>query len=515
MTDFNFPTNPQLDDEHTQGDTTYIWDGIAWNIIGPDIPVTTIEVENTVTGLPGTEAIVENVGTPTTVLLDFTIPRGDKGFKGEVGPRGVKGFKGEVGQKGQKGEIGQKGQKGLKGEKGQKGTKGEIGQKGEIGIGLQGIKGDQGYKGDAGVSNNPGPPGPTGAGVPGPTGAPGPAGVSNNPGPQGPPGIGSPGTPGTPGSNGGPGPQGSPGPKGAQGPAGSSGDIKDGSLNIRDVRGTIHTGFTANAGGSTRYNLEGGVTTRNSPSTQYILKDDNPGWHTVLQYDTRAYVNGSGRVFSKGQGVRSLNGYSIDEMSFEIQKIQDASEPDTPTDHVTGIWADIAGKTYFGARSLANNGWFFSFNPLDGTSKIRTLNSGSSHAQPIALSADGTVHRCTSVRADKTDIVDYVEEQIDNIISNLRPVVYKDINAPVGFENDEYIGLIAEEVYDVDPRLTVNDVQYEFNSYGDQVLSDTKKPRTVRYDRLVLPLLLSHRKQKQRIDDLEQQLIDLKTQLGL
>lgn len=42
----------------------------------------TITVGNVTTGEPGTEAVVTAAGTPTAVLLDFTIPRGDKGDPG-------------------------------------------------------------------------------------------------------------------------------------------------------------------------------------------------------------------------------------------------------------------------------------------------------------------------------------------------------------------------------------------------------------------------------------------------
>ncbi|CAI3961626.1 unnamed protein product [Commensalibacter communis] len=47
------------------------------------------------TGEPGTKVIVENVGTSSDVILNFTIPKGDKGEKGEQGIQGENGDKGE------------------------------------------------------------------------------------------------------------------------------------------------------------------------------------------------------------------------------------------------------------------------------------------------------------------------------------------------------------------------------------------------------------------------------------
>lgn len=43
----------------------------------------TVEVGQTTTGEAGTQAMVENVGTPTNAVLKFTIPKGDKGDKGD------------------------------------------------------------------------------------------------------------------------------------------------------------------------------------------------------------------------------------------------------------------------------------------------------------------------------------------------------------------------------------------------------------------------------------------------
>ena len=51
----------------------------------------TIAVNSTETGLPGTDALVTAGGTPSAVLLDFIIPRGDTGATGEDGPPGPPG----------------------------------------------------------------------------------------------------------------------------------------------------------------------------------------------------------------------------------------------------------------------------------------------------------------------------------------------------------------------------------------------------------------------------------------
>lgn len=54
----------------------------------------TVQVGNTNTGAPGTNAQVTNVGTQYNAKLNFTIPRGDKGETGSQGPQGPKGADG-------------------------------------------------------------------------------------------------------------------------------------------------------------------------------------------------------------------------------------------------------------------------------------------------------------------------------------------------------------------------------------------------------------------------------------
>ncbi len=57
-------------------------------------------------------AKVENVGTNEDVILNFKIPKGEKGIDGKIGPQGIPGPKGE------KGDIGPQGAKGDKGDQG-------------------------------------------------------------------------------------------------------------------------------------------------------------------------------------------------------------------------------------------------------------------------------------------------------------------------------------------------------------------------------------------------------------
>ena len=59
-----------------------------------------VAVGETTTGAPGTNAAVTNSGTASSPVLNFTIPRGDKGEAGATGPRGQAGTTGAQGPAG-------------------------------------------------------------------------------------------------------------------------------------------------------------------------------------------------------------------------------------------------------------------------------------------------------------------------------------------------------------------------------------------------------------------------------
>ena len=67
----------------TPGENGYwmIWDLDTHAYVQSDLPIPglTMQIGDTITGEPGTDALVENVGTPTAPKLQFTIPRGDEG----------------------------------------------------------------------------------------------------------------------------------------------------------------------------------------------------------------------------------------------------------------------------------------------------------------------------------------------------------------------------------------------------------------------------------------------------
>ena len=75
----------------------------------------TIAVTNTITGAPGSQAAVTNLGTPQQVNLQFTVPAGASGTNGANGSNGTNGLNGTNGSNGTNGVNGINGTNGLNG----------------------------------------------------------------------------------------------------------------------------------------------------------------------------------------------------------------------------------------------------------------------------------------------------------------------------------------------------------------------------------------------------------------
>jgi hypothetical protein len=128
---------------------------------GNDATVTVNSV-TTLTSTSGADVI--NVGTPGEALLDFYVPRGFTGSKGDIGftgSQGATGFNGSVGFTGSKGDIGftgSKGDIGFTGSQGATGFNGSVGLTGSKGdTGFNGSGGDVGFTGSQGLRGNTAP----------------------------------------------------------------------------------------------------------------------------------------------------------------------------------------------------------------------------------------------------------------------------------------------------------------------------------------------------------------------
>ena len=95
-----------------------------------------VNVGETTTGEPGTNASVTNSGDETNVVLNFTIPRGKtgpQGPQGKTGPQGPQGNPGADGKTGPQGPQGNPGAVGKTGPQGPQGNPGAVGKTGPQG----------------------------------------------------------------------------------------------------------------------------------------------------------------------------------------------------------------------------------------------------------------------------------------------------------------------------------------------------------------------------------------------
>ena len=248
----------------TSNGDLYVWNGTAWNNVGP--------------------------------IVGPTGPKGSTGPTGIAGPTGMTGPAGTYGQTGVTGPVGSTGPTGFTGQTGIQGTTGPTG--------LQGTTGPKGATGIAGPS---GATGPSGVGSTGPTGIAGPTGIQGLSGVTGPTGAqGIQGTQGVTGVQGIQGIQGVQGNQGIQGPSGATG--LQGATGPTGVQGT--TGPTGPYGAQIWFSL----TPPTSVAAYPLWWDTNTGTLKIYYTDTNGtqWVDAdSGAIGPQGStGLQGISGPS-------------------------------------------------------------------------------------------------------------------------------------------------------------------------------------------------------------
>lgn len=129
-----------------------------------------------------------------------------------------------------------------------------------------------------------------------------------------------------------------------------------------------------------------------------------------------------------------------------------------------------------------------------------------SNAVNVNVGSGGAIRRSTSSIKYKKDVEDLDHSLSDNAIQNLRPVWYRSKN-PVGDDKAEWshIGLIAEEVVQIEPRLVsfrTERVTYDDDGNRSTVALENPEPEGVDYARLSVLLLDVVQRQTQTIASL-------------
>jgi hypothetical protein len=142
---------------------------------------------------------------------------------------------------------------------------------------------------------------------------------------------------------------------------------------------------------------------------------------------------------------------------------------------------------------------------------IPTYNSTSASAANVFIDSGGTLHRSTSSARYKKNIQSLAAKRSDTLL-HLRPVTYQS-TCKDDDQNTEWLGLIAEEVANVEPTLVhwgaskykTVDVEDGFQ----HIIPDTTaplQPEGVMYDRLTVLLIQKVQEQEKRIAMLESKL---------
>ena len=146
--------------------------------------------------------------------------------------------------------------------------------------------------------------------------------------------------------------------------------------------------------------------------------------------------------------------------------------------------------------------------------------------QAVVVTSDGQLRRTSSSSKYKNSIEDLDHEVADRVL-NLRPVWFKSNDTNI--DNPEewsYVGLIAEEVAQVEPRLALfkkAEIVYDelgnqkFNEDGSPLMIEleTPEPEGVKYAEISVYLLDIIKREKARSDDLEQRVIELEQRLNI
>ncbi len=152
------------------------------------------------------------------------------------------------------------------------------------------------------------------------------------------------------------------------------------------------------------------------------------------------------------------------------------------------------------------------------------LNTVSATAN-VAVTSDYQLRQVTSSAKYKKDIED-LDHAIADSILNLRPVWFRSKESSVDDpEQWSHVGLIAEEVAEVEPRLVnFNTVEPTLDEHGALVFDengqqqfttlDVPTPEGVNYDKLAVYLLDIIKREKARSNDLEQRLIALEAKVA-
>ncbi len=258
---------------------------------------------------------------------------------------------------------------------------------------------------------------------------------------------------------------------------------------------------------------------------------------TVNAFTARQQITGAGVALTVQGNNTGVTGFSVAQNRVEIID----TDTTVAADQILGVirfgtsdaTASDAFPAELGVRAVDANGgayWTFRTATSGGTSTNRLnilsdgqLQSGRTYdavvtgGRAVQVSSTGLIGTTSSSIKYKKDVEDLSSSLSDNVLQNLRPVWYRSKN-PTGDEKDTWsqIGLIAEEVAAIEPRLVVfrlYDVTYDENGEQVNTLRDIPEPEDVNYARLSVFLLDIAQRQAKTIKSMEERLAALEAKV--
>jgi hypothetical protein len=182
-----------------------------------------------------------------------------------------------------------------------------------------------------------------------------------------------------------------------------------------------------------------------------------------------------------------------------------------------GIKASINAYMYDAGGTGAGLDFYVSSNGTTLTNALRVTQTGTLTSQPtydntasgstVVVTSAGLIRRTSSSLKYKKDVETLDYSLASNAVENLRPVWYR-TKTTSGDDKEtwSHIGLIAEEVHEIEPRLVrYRTVEVTTDELGKRVETplEVPEPEDVDYGRLAVLLLAEVKTMKNEISELK------------
>jgi hypothetical protein len=248
---------------------------------------------------------------------------------------------------------------------------------------------------------------------------------------------------------------------------------------------TVTNGFAAMTAGSITF-----TATPNPVTITAFSESAGTGWAVDQDFARFAFGNADGTGAGDGGIKASINAY-----------MYDAGGTGAGLD----FYVSDDGTALTKALRMTQTGTLTSQPTYDNT------NAGAAN---MVVTSAGLIRRSTSSIKYKKDVEDLNYSLAANAIDNLRPVWYRSKDAS-GDDKEtwSHIGLIAEEVHAVEPRLvSYRTVEFITDEFGKSVETplEVPEPEGVDYARLSVLLLAEVKAMKNEISELRAEITALK-----